>query len=290
MEFISTDYSSSDGSDTEGETSNKVEIQIKSAKETSTERADSADLPAIPDSIISKYHITPNLQKYEQQDMNISQFWRSFTYFEWRPTPAVHRKLQQIIYKYKKMFMKQESTNPYRLAEFDPLFLSHLGAPRPLHISLTRSLPFETEEKRDIFIQEVRNGLRDNEIAPFTLKISPYPRLYISERASALYLGLPVSEHSSSTHLSPFRTIIGKALQKSGISNHQKLILSLQDLHISIAIADNPSKATLQRYQQLNQVMGALMLLNDEFTYQPALLINSICCDENRHSIKIHFH
>ncbi|QHS74869.1 phosphoric diester hydrolase [Saccharomyces paradoxus] len=289
MEFLSADYSSSDGSDTESESGNKAKIEIEHTEETSIQRADSTDLPEIPDSIILKYHITPNLQKYEHQDMNISRFWRSFTYFEWRPTPAIHRQLQKIICKYKETFMKQGYTNPFQLADFDPLFISHLGAPKPLHISLTRSLLFETEEQRHIFIQEIRNGLQNHKIAPFTLQICPYPKLYISERANTLYLGLPVSEHSNRTQLSPFKMIIGKALQKSGISNYQDLIVSRQCLHISIAIASNPSKATLKRYQLLNESIGALLLLDNEFTYQPELLVNSIYCDENRRSIRIPF-
>lgn len=289
MEFISADYSSSDGSDTESESSNKSEVQIEYTEKTCIQKADSTDLPAIPDSIILKYHIPPNLQKYEHQDMNMSRFWRSFTYFEWRPTPAIHRQLQKIICKYKETFMKQEYTNPYQLVDFDPLFISHLGAPKPLHVSLTRSLLFETEEQRHVFIQEMRNGLRNNEIAPFKLQICPYPKLYISERANTLYLGLPVSECPNKAQISPFKTIIAEALQKSGISNYQDLIVSRQNLHVSIAIASNPSKATLKRYQQLNETMGALLLLNNDFAYKLEFLVNSIYCDENRHSIRIPF-
>ncbi|EJS42721.1 YLR132C [Saccharomyces arboricola H-6] len=290
MEFISADYSSSDGSDTESRSNTQAENQTGPPEETSKRIADSSNLPAIPDSVILKYHIPPNIQKYEQQDMSMNRFWRSFMYFEWRPTPTVHRELQQIICKYKKTFMEHASTNLNQLRNLEPLFLSHLGAPKPLHISLTRSLLFETEEQRQVFIQEIRNGLQDNKMAPFTLEVSPYPKLYISERANALFLGLPVSERTSSTHLSPFTTIIEKALRKSGISNYQQLIVSLRDLHISIAIAIGPSKVALRRYKRLNETIEAHMLLDGDFTYQPSFLVDSLYCDENRHSIKIPFH
>ena len=49
MEFISADYSSSDGSDTESESSNKSEVQIEHTEKTCIQKADSTDLPAIPD-------------------------------------------------------------------------------------------------------------------------------------------------------------------------------------------------------------------------------------------------
>ncbi|CAI4035060.1 hypothetical protein SMKI_12G1980 [Saccharomyces mikatae IFO 1815] len=289
MEFISIDYSSSDGSDTESESVDEVEAQVENAEKSNIEEAGCTDLPAIPDSVISKYHITPNLQKYELQDMHIGRFWRSFTYFEWRPTPAIRRQLQQIICEYKETFMKQEYTNLSQLPDFDPLFISHLGAPKPLHISLTRSLLFETEEQRQTFIHEIHNGLQNHRISPFTLEICPYPKLYISEQANTLYLGLPVSGRCNRTHLSPFQTIIGEALQKSRIPDYQELIVNLHSLHISIAVASKASQVTLKRYQQLNETMGALMLLNNKSAYQLELFVNSINCDENRHSIKIPF-
>ncbi|CAI4047528.1 hypothetical protein SUVZ_12G1820 [Saccharomyces uvarum] len=289
MEFITADYSSSsNSSDTDSESGNEAEIQTEPTKK-ARRQGDCIDLPAIPDSVLSKYHITPNLKKYEQQDMNMTPLWRSFVYCEWRPTPQVRRELQQIIFKYNKIFMKHNSTDPYQLAELSPLFLSNLGAPKPLHISLTRTLRFESEEQRHTFVQEIRHGLKHNKFAPFTLEVSPHPKLYISERANALYLGLPISECSSSTHLSSFKPIIENALQKSGILNYQKLIVTPCSFHISIAMTSNPSRATLQRYEQLNEVTEAIMLINNELTYQPAVLVNSIYCDENRHSTRIPF-
>ncbi|CAI6807827.1 ANM_collapsed_G0037150.mRNA.1.CDS.1 [Saccharomyces cerevisiae] len=199
MEFISADYSSSDGSDTESESSNKSEVQIEYTEKTCIQKADSTDLPAIPDSIILKYHIPPNLQKYEHQDMNMSRFWRSFTYFEWRPTPAIHRQLQKIICKYKETFMKQEYTNPYQLVDFDPLFISHLGAPKPLHVSLTRSLLFETEEQRHVFIQEMRNGLRNNEITLLNFR-SAHIRSYIYQNEPTPCTSVSLSQNVPIRH------------------------------------------------------------------------------------------
>ena len=298
MEFISADYSSSSSSnssnssidtDSESESGNQAEIQTGPTEKPRRQSEGCIDLPAIPESVISKYHITPNLQKYEQQDMNMTPFWRSFVYCEWRPTPEVRRELQQIIFKYTKTFTEKNSSDPYQLAELSPLFLSNLGAPKPLHISLTRSLLFESEEQRHIFIREIRHGLQNNKFAPFKLEVSPHPKLYISERANALYLGLPISERSSRTRLSSLKPIIENALQKSGIPNYQQLIVAPCSFHISIAIARYPSRATLQRYQQLNEIMGAIMLINNDLTYQPTVLINSIYCDENRQSTKIPF-
>lgn len=291
MKLLSADYSSSSSSssDSDSESGKEAEIQTEPTKKARRQREGCIDLPAIPESVLSKYHIAPNLQKYEQQDMNMTPFWRSFVYCEWRPTPEIRRELQQIIFKYNKIFMKQNSTDPYQLAELSPLFLSNLGAPKPLHISLTRTLLFESEEQRHTFIQEIRRGLQNNKFQPFTLEVSPRPKLYMSEKANALFLGLPISKCSSSTHLSSFTPIIENALQKSGILNYEQLIVSPSSFHMSIAMTSHPSRATLQNYQQLNEVTEAIMLINNELTYQPPVLINSIYCDENRHSTRIPF-
>ncbi|KAH8906109.1 hypothetical protein BR93DRAFT_729025 [Coniochaeta sp. PMI_546] len=86
--------------------------------------------------------------------------WPSHIYIEWRPSPAQHALLTSFLAR-----LRSELKDVVELTDF---LTSDLGAPLPLHVSLSRPFVLSTAEK-DEFLEQVTDKIRSARIAPFML-------------------------------------------------------------------------------------------------------------------------
>lgn len=86
--------------------------------------------------------------------------WPSHIYIEWRPSPAQHALLASFLARLR---------SELRGTELNGFLTSDLGAPLPLHVSLSRPFVLSTAEK-DEFLEQVTERVRRTRIPPFTLR------------------------------------------------------------------------------------------------------------------------
>lgn len=128
----------------------------------------SSSLPPLPPTFHDLYASTvrqsttddPALhQGRRRQIPHVPGNWPSHIYIEWRPSPAQHALLASFIARLR---------SELRDAELTGFLTSDLGAPLPLHVSLSRPFVLSTAEK-DEFLKQVTERVRRTRVPPFTL-------------------------------------------------------------------------------------------------------------------------
>lgn len=126
-------------------------------------------LPPLPSTFYDLYASTvrqsttddPTLhQGRRRQIPHVPGNWPSHIYIEWRPLSAQHALLTSFLAR-----LQSELKGVVELTDF---LTSDLGAPLPLHVSLSRPIVLSTAEK-DEFLEQVTEKIRSARIAPFTL-------------------------------------------------------------------------------------------------------------------------
>lgn len=92
---------------------------------------------------------------------HVAGHWPSHLYVEWHPSAAVHALLAGLI-------STLQSHNPPHNPPITSFLTSDLGAPQPLHISLSRPVSLTTADK-DIFLARALAGMAGCGLAPFEL-------------------------------------------------------------------------------------------------------------------------
>ncbi|KAI1743389.1 U6 snRNA phosphodiesterase Usb1 [Xylaria scruposa] len=90
--------------------------------------------------------------------------WPSHLYIEWHPTSTERTTLTTLLSTLQSS-LTSSSTNPITITSF---LTSDLGAPQPLHISLSRPIVLSTSQK-DTFQTDLESSIRSSGIAPFEL-------------------------------------------------------------------------------------------------------------------------
>ncbi|ATY62617.1 Unidentified family UPF0406 [Cordyceps militaris] len=165
------DYSSSsDGEDGDGARPVAKQQKKRGAAATGGEVAPpSSSMPPLPSEFHDLYAATvrqstvddPSLhQGRKRQVPHIAGHWPSHVYIEWRPSYEQHAVLTRLLTKV------EESLD--RETELHPFLTSDLGAPLPLHVSLSRPLSLATADKDD-FLQRVSTSL-GGAVRPFAVR------------------------------------------------------------------------------------------------------------------------
>ncbi|KAM3440570.1 hypothetical protein MY4824_002018 [Beauveria thailandica] len=170
--------SSSDGEDQDGATTHG-EPASKRQKRTGASEASACDgaavpqqpsMPPLPSEFHDLYAATvrqstvddPALhQGRKRQVPHIVGQWPSHVYIEWRPSYEQHAVLTRLL-------AKVEDTLDGEI-ELHQFMTSDLGAPLPLHVSLSRPLSLSTTEKDD-FLQRVSESLGSGAVPPFIMQ------------------------------------------------------------------------------------------------------------------------
>ncbi|KAK4242674.1 hypothetical protein C8A03DRAFT_11151 [Achaetomium macrosporum] len=91
--------------------------------------------------------------------------WPSHIYIEWHPPPPVHTLLTSLVSPLQEQL---KGIGPVKVTSF---LLSDLGAPQPLHISLSRPIVLSSAEK-DRFLGDVEATIKASGVAAFGLDCS----------------------------------------------------------------------------------------------------------------------
>lgn len=95
----------------------------------------------------------------KRQIPHIEGHWPSHVYLEWRPTPRQQRILSRIVTAAQASRSSTEQTGGESVNAVESLLQTSLSTPQPLHISLSRTLSLETEQRQP-FLDTLRKILQ----------------------------------------------------------------------------------------------------------------------------------
>lgn len=130
-------------------------------------------LPPLPSAFHDLYASTvrpspgddPSLhQGRRRQIPHVAGQWPSHVYVEWHPPPAAHALLRALL-----AALDAELASSPPAVELSTFLTSDLGAPLPLHVSLSRPFVLRTDE-RGPFLEQLTAAARASGVAPFELR------------------------------------------------------------------------------------------------------------------------
>ncbi|EAT88403.1 U6 snRNA phosphodiesterase [Parastagonospora nodorum] len=135
------------------------------------------DLPPLPAAFHDLYTTNARISTSDNPELHggrkramphVEGNWPSHVYLEWNPSQAESDNLHGLIQHVKDAIDAQNKERPKKtpVPKIIPSLQSELGAPLPLHVSLSRTLQIKTED-RDVFLDALRSRLRRASVAPF---------------------------------------------------------------------------------------------------------------------------
>ncbi|KAI1353394.1 U6 snRNA phosphodiesterase Usb1 [Xylaria sp. FL0043] len=214
------DYSDSDSSE---EASGPPTEKPKKESNASISNATKDALPPLPSAFHDLYASTVRISASDDPTLHQGRrrvnphkigHWPSHLYIEWHPTPAERTTLTTLLTKIQSNLTSSSSFSPPSLSSSTPsdspsitsFLTSDLGAPQPLHISLSRPIVLSTSQK-DAFLSDLESSIRTSGLAPFELAPT---RLawHRTEESARSFLVLRVRSAGRGTLLSTTTTMI----------------------------------------------------------------------------------
>ncbi|SPO02258.1 uncharacterized protein DNG_04931 [Cephalotrichum gorgonifer] len=166
-------------SDSEADSDSGPEPEPKRRKSSPAGREPAAALPPLPEAFHDLYASTvrqsvvddPALHQGRRRvNPHIVGNWPSHIYIEWHPTGREHDALTSLVdFVRKKLGERSRSGSGSKGGRsLTSLLTSDLGAPLPLHISLSRPLALTTAQK-DEFLAGVSAAIRGSRTSPFSV-------------------------------------------------------------------------------------------------------------------------
>jgi U6 snRNA phosphodiesterase len=135
--------------------------------------------------------------------------WPSHLQFEWHPSPAHQALLTNLLHRIQSL-----AEDCPRLTS---LLFSSLGAPTPLHISLSKILPIQTKQ-RDNFLKLLKSRIRDLHISSFEVQLNGGLQFVRNEDGSRRFLVVKPSRVSSGTEeLRKILAVCNDVVKESGV-------------------------------------------------------------------------
>ncbi|KAI0108937.1 U6 snRNA phosphodiesterase Usb1 [Nemania sp. FL0031] len=143
---------------------------------TTTSSTTKTELPPLPSAFHDLYASTVRVSASDDPTLHQGRKrvnphkvgnWPSHLYIEWHPTPAEQATLTTLLTTLQSNLTSSLSSlsDPITITSF---LTSDLGAPQPLHISLSRPIVLSTTQK-DRFLSNLQSSIRGSGIAPFEL-------------------------------------------------------------------------------------------------------------------------
>ncbi|KAI1136115.1 hypothetical protein F5Y05DRAFT_124528 [Hypoxylon sp. FL0543] len=161
------DYSSSDS---ESAVEEAPSATAKRRKTSHHKPSDEPALPPLPSAFHDLYASTVRVSTSDDPTLHQGRKrvnphkagnWPSHLYVEWHPTPSQRNTLTTLL----SALQPALSSLSVDLTSF---LVSDLGAPQPLHISLSRPIVLSTSQK-DLFLEELITRVKSSGVAPFDL-------------------------------------------------------------------------------------------------------------------------
>ncbi|OTA84766.1 hypothetical protein M434DRAFT_400326 [Hypoxylon sp. CO27-5] len=161
------DYSSSDS---ESAVEEAPSASAKRRKTSHDKPSDESALPPLPAAFHDLYASTVRVSTSDDPALHQGRKrvnphkagnWPSHLYVEWHPTPSQRSILTSLLSALK------PALSPLSV-DLTSFLVSDLGAPQPLHISLSRPIVLSTSQK-DGFLEELVSRIKTSGVAPFDL-------------------------------------------------------------------------------------------------------------------------
>ncbi|KUJ24332.1 uncharacterized protein LY89DRAFT_679489 [Mollisia scopiformis] len=168
------DYASSDEEDEIVESTSTS--NANAAQSLKRKREESAsDLPPLPSKFHDLYASTTRVSTRDDPSLHggrkrvmphVEGNWPTHLYIEWYPSTTEYSSLDALVSLLKDTW-PPEATD----LKVNSFLTSDLGAPLPLHISLSRSLGFSTEQK-DEFVSAMERAIQSSTVRPFVVSFA----------------------------------------------------------------------------------------------------------------------
>ncbi|KAI0876895.1 U6 snRNA phosphodiesterase Usb1 [Hypoxylon argillaceum] len=171
------DYSSdsSESEETTGPRTKKQKTSSDTQKATNPNSSVKSELPPLPSAFHDLYASTVRVSASDDPTLHQGRKrvnphkvgnWPSHLYIEWHPTPTEQTTLTTLLSSLQSKLTSSSSPSiPTTITSF---LTSDLGAPQPLHISLSRPIVLSTAQK-DTFPSSLESSIQHSGIAPFEL-------------------------------------------------------------------------------------------------------------------------
>ncbi|RDL33103.1 Uncharacterized protein BP5553_08542 [Venustampulla echinocandica] len=133
------------------------------------------DLPPLPSRFHDLYASTTRISTRDNPDLHggrrravphIEGNWPTHIYIEWYPSTTEYTSLEKLI-----STVKDGLPSGDDILKIHSFLTSDLGAPLPLHVSLSRPVGFATEQK-DSFVNSLERAIKSSGIRPFNTAFS----------------------------------------------------------------------------------------------------------------------
>lgn len=252
----------------------------------SEDSSDDDRLPAIPSSVLDKYHIGPSFtsanSNKEKSAMSIKSsaksFWNTFIYLEWRPTTKDRQQLFKLVTYYTETFKR----NGFPM-KIKPLYWSDLGSPRSLHVSITSNISFNNVENRDRLLERLKVEIEKSNIKPFEMNFNEKPKLMTSfSNPKICFMVLDIETEIKKKYIIQLYKIIEKC--KEGLDATPLFDLDILQSHMSIAQVYSKDNSLFPEIETLNQIFEDEPASNVKI---PSFEVNTVKFDKNRQSLSI---
>ncbi|GAV55126.1 hypothetical protein ZYGR_0AS04490 [Zygosaccharomyces rouxii] len=241
----------------------------------SDSESDIETLPELPDAVLDKYHLTPSV------NMNrTATGFNSFVYLEWRPSKLQRMHLTRLLVQFQAQ-CSSSSIDVLKRLKLEPLHVSALGSPEPLHVSLSRSLEFRDSMQRDWFQQCLSARLASSRLDPIDIGFEPRFQMLDSRFKDRVFLTLPVLSSQRSHWFKSLYQVIWQSLREVWPNCNDRdideMVCSPESVHMSIAQAHGTTANELSVWIQLLEPLKPLPMWN----------VTHLKLDKNRESLKI---
>ncbi|KAF2013438.1 hypothetical protein BU24DRAFT_350263 [Aaosphaeria arxii CBS 175.79] len=173
--------SDSDDADLPTHTDTKTSKTLK-RKHTSTSVTSPSDLPPLPAAFHDLYSANARISTNDDPALHggrkraiphIEGNWPTHLYLEWVPSQSESDHLLTLIETVRTTITRANDARPKPLPipTITPSLRSQLGAPLPLHISLSRTLQLKTDA-RESFLETLTSRLRKASVKPFEVEFT----------------------------------------------------------------------------------------------------------------------
>lgn len=240
----------------------------------SDSESDLETFPELPDAILDKYHLTPSI------NMNRVTGFNSFVYLELRLSKSQRMNLTRMLAHFQAQCGNSDIDVLKRI-KFEPLHMSPLGSPEPLHVSLSRGLEFRDSIQRDQFQRCLSARLGSSCLNPIDIEFEPKFQILDSRLKDRVFLTLPVLSSQRSHWFKSVCQVLWESLREVWPSckdeEIDEMVCSPESMHMSIAQAYGTTASELAVWIQLLEPLRPL----------PTWNITHLKLDKNRESMKV---